>query len=61
MYKISRGFRRVLFRYDNVMISGDSRMKKLGGHCGAKEKSRGANINVSPAWSFSVAMKIDLL
>jgi len=43
------------------MISGDSRMKKLGGHCGAKEKSRGANINVSPAWSFSVAMKIDLL
>jgi len=30
--------------------SGDSRMKKLGGNCGAKEKSRGTNINVSPAW-----------
>ena len=31
--------------------SGDSRIKKLGGgHCGAKEKSRGGNINVSPAW-----------
>jgi len=29
--------------------SGDSRMKQVG-HCGAKEKSRGANINVSPAW-----------
>jgi len=26
-------------------------MKKLGrGHCEAKEKSRGDNINVSPAW-----------
>jgi len=31
------------------MDSGDSRMKKVGGHCGAKEKSRRANINVSPA------------
>jgi len=31
------------------------------GHCGAKEKSREANIKVSPAWGFSVAMKIDLL
>jgi len=31
------------------MNSGDSRIKKLGGHGGAKEKSRGANINVSPA------------
>jgi len=30
--------------------SGDSRVKKLGEHCGAKEKCRGANINVSPAW-----------
>jgi len=29
--------------------SGYSRMKKLGGHCGAKEKSW-ANINVSPVW-----------
>jgi len=42
--------------------SDDSKMKKLGGgNCGAKEKSRGANINVSPAWWFSVVMKIDLL
>jgi len=38
----------------------DSRMKKLGVHCRAKEKV-GANINVSPAWRFSIAMKIDLL
>jgi len=30
--------------------SGDSRVKKLGEHCEAKEKSRGANINVSPSW-----------
>jgi len=29
--------------------SGDSKMKKWA-HCGAKEKSRGANINISPAW-----------
>ena len=29
--------------------SGDSRMKKLGGLFGAKEKSKGANLNVSPA------------
>jgi len=31
------------------MPSGDSRMKKVGGHCWAKEKDRGANTNVSPA------------
>jgi len=31
-------------------ISGDSRMKKVGGHCGAKEKSRGGNINVEYCW-----------
>jgi len=30
---------------ENVMCSGDSRMRKLWDHCGAKEKSRGANIN----------------
>jgi len=30
---------------ENVVCSGDSRMKKLWDHCGAKEKSRGANIN----------------
>jgi len=30
--------------------NGDSRMKNLGGHCEAKEKSRGTNINVSTAW-----------
>jgi len=30
--------------------SGDSRMKKVGGHCGAKEKIGGANINVYLAW-----------
>jgi len=30
-------------------------------HCGAKKKSRGANINVSPAWWLSVVMKISLL
>jgi len=42
--------------------SDDFRMKKLGGrHCGAIEKSRGANIKVSPAWWVSVVMKIDLL
>jgi len=34
---------------------------KTGGGCGAKEKSRGANINVSLAWWFSVTLKIDLL
>jgi len=39
------------FEDDSVVaISGDSRMNKLGCHCGAKEKSRRANINVSPAW-----------
>jgi len=32
--------------------------KKWVGHCGAKEKSKGANINV---WWFPVVMKIDLL
>jgi len=36
-------------------------MKNNGGHCGSKEISRGANINVPPAWWFSVVMKIDLL
>ena len=41
--------------------SGDSRLKKLGVHCGDKEKSRWANINASPAWWLSVVMKIDLL
>jgi len=35
--------------------------KNWGGHCGAKEKIRGGNIIVSPAWWFSVVMKIDLL
>jgi len=25
-------------------------MKKVGGHCGAKEKRRGANINVKYCW-----------
>ena len=30
--------------------NGDSRIKKWGGHCGAKEKVRGANINVYLAW-----------
>jgi len=35
-------------------------MKKLGVDCGAKEET-GGNINVSPAWSFSIVMKIDLL
>ena len=29
---------------ENAVCSGDSRMKKLGRHCGDKEKSRGANI-----------------
>jgi len=29
--------------------SGDFRMEKRGGHCGAKEKSGGQQ-NVSPAW-----------
>jgi len=29
-----------------VFDSGDSRMKKVGGHSGAKEKVRRANINV---------------
>jgi len=33
--------------------------KNWGDHCGAKEKSRGANMNVSPAWWFSIVMKID--
>jgi len=32
-----------------VGISGDSRVKKVGGHCGAKEKA-GVNINVYLAW-----------
>ena len=47
---------RLLMSCDLPTVSGDSIMKKLG----AKEKSRGANINVSPAWWFSVVMKIDL-
>jgi len=33
-----------------LVNNGDFRMKKMRGHCGAKEKSREANINVSPAW-----------
>jgi len=33
-------------------------MKKLGGHCGAKEESGGQH--KCPAWWFSVVMKIDL-
>jgi len=37
------------------------RKKVGGGHCGAREKRRGANINVSPAWRFSVVIKIDLV
>jgi len=36
-------------------------MKKLGGNCGGMEKSRGAILNVSPAWWFSIEMKINLL
>jgi len=35
---------------ERVLLSGDSRMKKREGNCGAKEKSREGNINVSPAW-----------
>jgi len=31
----------VFIRMERVSANGDSRMKKLGGHCGAKEKSRG--------------------
>jgi len=34
----------------SYVTSGDSRMKKVGGHCGAKEKSRGDNINVKYCW-----------
>jgi len=43
------------------MHSAVSRIKKIGGHCRAKVKNRGANINVSPEWRFSIVMKIDLL
>jgi len=32
--------------------------KNWRGHCEAKEKSREVNINVSPAWWFSVVMKM---
>jgi len=41
-----------------LAISGDSWIKKLRVRCGVKEKSTGANKNVSPAWWFSVVMKI---
>ena len=37
-------------RMTSWRYNGDSRMKKNGEHCRAKEKSRGANINVFPAW-----------
>jgi len=30
----------------NPLPSGDSRMKKVGGYCGAKEKIGGGNINI---------------
>jgi len=42
----TRQLRHWSFRYlfeKCVAVSGDSRMKNWGGHCGAKEKSRGAN------------------
>jgi len=46
---------------DSTVFSVYSEMKKLRGLCGVKEKRRGANIDVSRAWLFSVVMKIDLL
>jgi len=34
-------FWRYTLKNERIRGSGNSRMKKLGGHCGAKEKSRG--------------------
>jgi len=45
----------------HTVASGDSRRKNIGGYCVAKEKCRGANINISPALWFSVVMSIGLL
>jgi len=47
--------------WTNVVISGDSRIKKVGGPLRDQGKSRGADINVYLAWWFFVFLKIKLL
>jgi len=59
-YSITLSARQTTFQ-TALTHSGDSRMKKVGDHCGAKEKVGGGNINVYLAWWFFIVLKIKLL